>query len=195
MGAVRCRALTELEVGQVAQALERTRDRALFILGTYTGFRISELCSVKVKDVVQYGKVKGEIVVQKKNMKGKKASRIVVLHDEVRAAIERLLSETPLKHEDFLFQSREGDGGVSENQMRFILRNVFDKLQLQGPLSTHSMRKTFAKRVYEATGKDLYLTCEVLGHASISSTAKYLDVTDNDKKNVVINLPKISNIR
>lgn len=51
-----CRALTADEVVRVSQAFHGTyaeRDRALFILGIKTGFRISELLSLGVGDVWQ----------------------------------------------------------------------------------------------------------------------------------------------
>ena len=54
-----CRALTADEVARVSQAFRGTSaecDRALFILGIKTGFRISELCQLRVGDVWQHGR-------------------------------------------------------------------------------------------------------------------------------------------
>ena len=39
----------------------------------------------------------------------------------------------------------------------------------------HSLRKSFAQRVYEQSG-DIYLVKELLGHKNISTTQKYLGV-------------------
>jgi integrase len=49
-----CWALTDDEVARVSQAFRGThaaRDRALFLLGVKTGYRISELRSLRVGDV------------------------------------------------------------------------------------------------------------------------------------------------
>ena len=46
---------------------------------------------------------------------------------------------------------------------------------LNGKLATHSLRKSFAQRVYEQSG-DIYLVQELLGHRSVSTTQKYLGV-------------------
>jgi integrase len=46
-------------------------------------------------------------------------------------------------------------------------------------ISTHSMRKTFARRVYEASGHDLIRTQRALGHSSPVTTARYLE-TDSE---------------
>lgn len=187
MGAMRCRPLTDLEVNQVTEAFQRTRDRALFVLGIYTGFRIAELCSLKVSDVQQYGRVRSSVTVQKRFMKGSKAGRTVLLNPIVMKAIGDLIGELKLGHDDFLFKSKKA-GAITETQARRIFRTVFDSLGLEGNLSTHSMRKTFAKKVYEASGRDLRLTQLALGHSSIDSTSKYLEIGDELKNNVVLSI-------
>jgi integrase len=55
-----CRALTENEVQLVRRSFGGAfarRDEALFMLGVKAGFRISELISLRVKDVLQHGKI------------------------------------------------------------------------------------------------------------------------------------------
>ena len=44
-----------------------------------------------------------------------------------------------------------------------------------GHLATHSLRKSFAQRLYEQTG-DVFTVQEMLGHKSIATTQKYLGV-------------------
>ena len=46
---------------------------------------------------------------------------------------------------------------------------------LNGKLATHSLRKSFAQRVYEQSG-DIFLVQELLGHKSVSTTQRYLGV-------------------
>jgi integrase len=55
-----CRALTDREVELVSKSFGgryALRDRALFLLGVHTGFRISELLSLRVRDVWAYGRI------------------------------------------------------------------------------------------------------------------------------------------
>ena len=51
---------------------------------------------------------------------------------------------------------------------------------LQGVLATHSLRKTFAHRIYERLGKDLIKTQRALGHRSITSTVQYLSFREEE---------------
>ena len=50
-----CRPLSEYEIYQVLSVLKNKRNKLLFILGIRTGFRISELLSLTVKDVYKDG--------------------------------------------------------------------------------------------------------------------------------------------
>jgi integrase len=60
---------------------------ALFVVGHRTGFRISELLSLKVGDVQQHGKIVDHVTVQRRHMKKKTEGRTVALHPEAIAAL------------------------------------------------------------------------------------------------------------
>ena len=57
------RSLTEHEQAEIAAALAMGRDRLLFLFGIYTGFRIHELLSIRLKDVWQNGKAAAAVTV------------------------------------------------------------------------------------------------------------------------------------
>ena len=54
-------------------------------------------------------------------------------------------------------------------------KDAFTAAGLNGKLATHSLRKSFAQRVYEQSG-DIFLVQELLGHKSVSTTQRYLGV-------------------
>ena len=56
-----------------------------------------------------------------------------------------------------------------------MLKKAFLDAGLNGKLATHSLRKSFAQRVYEESG-DIYLVQELLGHRNVSTTQKYIGV-------------------
>jgi integrase len=60
---------------------------ALFVVGHRTGFRISELLSLKVGDVQQHGKIVDRVTVQRRHMKKKTEGRTVALHPEAIAEL------------------------------------------------------------------------------------------------------------
>ena len=76
-----------------------------------------------------------------------------------------------------LFPSRNKSGTVPMNRQTAheMLKQAFTAAGLNGKLATHSLRKSFAQRVYEQSG-NIYLVQELLGHRSVSTTQKYLGV-------------------
>ena len=84
------RPLSNEEVRLVAKSFHgayAARTKAMFILGVRSGFRISEILSLRVGDVYQHGKVGDRVSVQRRNMKGETQGRTVLLHPEARAAL------------------------------------------------------------------------------------------------------------
>ena len=169
------------------------RGRAFFLLGVFSGFRVSELLSLRVRDVLQHGNIVERVVVQRRSMKGKQESRSVVFHPKAQEALrpwlKALKAEGNLKPETFLFRSREGDNrAISRVQAYGILREAFEANQLPGKLATHSMRKSFANRAYEKSGRDLLRTAKALGHKSVDSTISYLSFTETEIDDLILNM-------
>ena len=65
------------------------------------------------------------------------------------------------------------DGWISE-----LLSLTIGDVYQNGKLTTHSLRKSFAQRLYEESG-DIYLVQELLGHRSVSTTQKSLGVNSD----------------
>jgi site-specific recombinase XerD len=190
-----CRPLTEEEVSLVSKSFSgpyAARDKALFVMGLKTGFRISELLSLKVGDVWQYGQCVERVSVQRKAMKGKREGRTVALHPLAREALENWLRQlhrlTVVSEQTPLFLSRVHGRAISRVQAWQILKAAFEANELQGKLATHSMRKTFAGKVYDKLGHDLYRTQQALGHSNITVTVRYLSFRQEEIDQAVLAL-------
>ena len=110
-----CRALTDDEVTLVSQSFSGTyaaRDKALFVLGVKSGFRISELLSLTVGDVWQHGQFVDRVAVRRRHMEGKIQGRSVILHSEAKGALAPWLMAMQRRGEvtpdTCLFPSRKG---------------------------------------------------------------------------------------
>jgi integrase len=189
------RALTDIEIEQVKRSFFGTfaaRDQALFILGIKSGFRISEILSLKLGDVFDNGKIQDRIYVHRKHMKGQCEGRCVVLHSEAKASIqswaEQLISKgaTP---ETYIFKSRNGTNKpITRVQAWKMLTRFYAAAGLTGALGTHSLRKTFADRVYDKLGHDLLKTQRALGHRDIKSTVSYLAFKQEDVDDAILSI-------
>lgn len=167
-----CRPLTTEEYEQVKNAFDNLRDKCLFVLGTRTGFRISELLSMKVSDVSDENGVFKSVKVKRGYMKNKSESREIVLHKEARETIKEYLMSVGLDEADWLFP-------YTRQAAHNALKKAFKNCGLSGTLSTHTMRKTFAKNVFKNTN-NIYKTKQALGHKDVGTTVKYL-VVDQDE--------------
>ena len=158
------------------------RNRSLFMLGVSTGGRISELLSLRVGDVYQNDKPVTDLLYSKSIVKGGEVSRAVPVNVDGRDAIEDLIDwhrekYTTLAPTRPLFPSRNKNGTVAMNRQTAhdMLKTAFMAAGLNGKLATHSLRKSFAQRVYEQSG-DIYLVQELLGHRTVATTQKYIGV-------------------
>lgn len=182
-----CRPLTNEEIDTIkAAAAVPIQDRALILLGATTGFRISELLSLTWTDVLQQSRV----MVVKRNTKGRLQSRSALLHPEAKAALEALhYAVQPKSDGEYIFKSRKGENrAIGKVQAWRRLDEAFTALGLKGKLGTHCMRKYFAERVYEGTGKDLLKTQRALGHRNINSTISYLSFNTQELDATILDM-------
>jgi len=172
-----CRPLQNDEILEVCKQFTgryAVRNHSLFMLGISVGGRISELLSLKVGDAWQNKKPVGDLLFEKGIVKGGEVSRAVPLNTDGQEAIRELIDWHKkeygrIKASRPLFPSRQGSEAVGRVQMHRILSSAFRNAGLNGKLATHSMRKTFAQRIYDASG-DIFLVKELLGHLSVETT-------------------------
>lgn len=177
------------------QGKHRLRNQTLFILGLNTGFRISELLSLKIGDVLPYTKITDYLTVKRENMKGKHSGRTVILNEITKQYLSNYLGNfediygvIPTK-ELYLFKSQKSENKpISTRQGLNVLNRVYQDNELTGKLATHSMRKTFAKNIHEALGEDITKTQISLGHRDISSTQHYLSFNHVEINDAIKNL-------
>jgi integrase/recombinase XerC len=144
------------------------RDRAIFELLYATGMRVSEVSTLKLKEV------KGSSGMLRITGKGSK-ERTVFFGSSASSAVESYLKKRSelLGDEDsqWLFLNTHGKR-LSETRIRQILNQYLLKLAMQKKVSPHAFRHSFATHLLNA-GADLRWIQELLGHSSLSTTQKY----------------------
>lgn len=159
------------------------RDYLLITMGSYFGLRISDLLSIKWKDVFEKDEL---IIVESKTRK----SRKITINDKVKEAIRHCSSES-IDQNQFIFANRWG-GVLSVSYINRRLKVIFAKysVRVQNP-SSHTLRKTFGKRIYEMDGESdralIYLS-DIFGHSSTAITRRYIGITQELIKGVYLNL-------
>lgn len=145
------------------------RDVAVFTLLYGCGLRISEALNLNIGDITteNYLRIKG---------KGNK-ERIVPLLPAVVETINDYLAQCPYK-------MRIGEplflGARGERLLPRIVQRQMEKIrmymQLPDSITPHALRHSFATHLLE-NGTDLRSLQELLGHASLTTTQRYTDVS------------------
>jgi integrase len=159
------------------------RNRSLFLLGISVGGRISEMLALTLGDVWQNHQPVSDLLFLKGVVKGKENARMVPVNADGNQAIADLIDWHTQTYNDLssprpLFPSRKGRGAFAMTRKtgHIVLKEAFVHAGLNGKLATHSLRKSYAQRLYDASG-DIYLVQELLGHKNVSTTQKYLGVS------------------
>ena len=162
-------------IDQVAAGkLERPRperDLAIFELLYGCGLRISELCGLNLQDIdfqERWIRVRG---------KGRK-ERQVPFGVKAAAAVERYLSARAPSAGDALFLNHR-DGRLTARGARGIVKLYAAMLAGDSSIHPHSFRHAYATHLLN-DGADLRAIQELLGHARLSTTQKYTQVSLTD---------------
>lgn len=151
----------------------------LTVLGINTGLRISDLLLIKTSELENDSLTLVETKTQKK--------RTIKLNDNVRKAFKVLKTRTTNLGE-FVFTSNQGTI-FSRQYVNRKIKDLFGKKTLN--ISTHSLRKTFGRRVWENNNQTdaalLYLS-ELFNHSSPAITKRYLGIRQEELDDIYLSL-------
>ncbi|NLV24695.1 MAG: tyrosine recombinase XerC [Deltaproteobacteria bacterium] len=145
------------------------RDRAIFELLYSSGLRVSELTALDTWDVdLDQGLVRTL-------GKGRK-ERIIPVGRRARQAIADYLQRRggPVENQP-LFLNHRG-GRLTSRSVERILKQWLIKAGILKKATPHALRHSFATHLLDG-GADLRVIQELLGHASLSTTQKYTQVS------------------
>jgi len=148
------------------------RDRAMLELLYATGLRVSELISLKLKDLNMED---GFLLCRGKGGK----ERIVPIGESARQAVQRYLAEArpmmlKIPSETVFLTSR--GGAYTRQGFWKLLKTYAKKSGLELKISPHILRHTFATHLLER-GADLRSVQLMLGHTQITTTQIYTHVS------------------
>jgi integrase len=141
------------------------RNYMLFLLGINTGFRISDLLKLRVRDV------NGTHISirEKKTNKQKRQLITPELRSELRWYLDGMESH------EYLIKSRQGKNRPIGRSMAYKMLNKiaadFDLVEI----GCHTLRKTFGYFFYQQT-KDVAMLMKLFNHTSEKITLRYIGI-------------------
>jgi len=170
--------LTDPELAAVLTATKSTRDRALVGVMAGAGLRVSEAVGLDVKDV--HENARGGLLRVRHGKGGKE--RLVPASDSVLALIKTHLEGTRRRIGSAGPLFRAHDRGAGKRDRRaltasaasVVVRQAVKAARVKGKtISPHSLRHTYAIR-YLRAGGNIVALAEILGHANVTTTQRYL---------------------
>lgn len=146
------------------------RNYFLFTFGINSGLRISDMLPLRVMDVRNTNHLR----ISEKKKSGK--IRKIPVTPTLRNEIDKYTSG--MADSDFLFPSRKGTKPITREAAWKIINDAATACGIEGPIGTHTMRKTFGYHFYKQT-KDVAMLQKVFGHSSPSVTLRYIGINDD----------------
>ncbi len=160
----------------------------IFAIGIFCGFRIGDIMSLRIAHVCSRGKsIKGEIRLRERK-RGRTVER--ALTSEARGILRKYVSGLDwqrVKYQSLLFESpRQPGRPYSAGWFYKRLKEAAVICGIEQRIATHTMRKTFARLIYDLMVEDkekypteyeaLQAVSAMLRHKKTSTTALYIGI-------------------
>lgn len=178
-----------LSVNNQLENSKQLRNRLILELLYSTGMRVSELCSLQLKSVCFNTENKTShdnneyrfIVIKGKGQK----ERLVPLRANVLDLLNKYISSETQKDQKYLFSSNGKENHITRRTIENIIKKSALKACIEpSKVSPHTMRHSFATHLLQK-GLDIREIQELLGHASINTTAIYAKINIKNRKEVL----------
>jgi integrase len=183
-----------LEWGQfltLTEKLKRNKNTKFLLLvsiGGYCGLRLGDMLRLKWSDVISHDEL---ILNEGKTGKHRKITFNQNLIEIIKFCHENTIKEKPFDTNNYIFCNRNNKPLTRQyinRQLHLLFKT--NKIKVQNG-SSHTLRKTFGKRVYEMNDNSeasLVLLSSIFNHSSTSITRKYIGLTQQKIQDVYMNL-------
>lgn len=146
------------------------RDYLLFVLGTNTGLRVSDLLNLRVGDVKD-GYIR---LREKKTRKARKHT----LNPQVAEMVREYIHGK--EENEYLFPSlRNPARPLDRHQAYRIINKAARACGVKEKIGTHTLRKTFGYHFYKRYG-DVAMLQDIFNHSSPSITLRYIGIKQDE---------------
>lgn len=163
-----------------SNSMNLLRDIAIVELLFASGMRVSELCSLRNRDVdINNGIIR---IIGK----GNKERIVQICHKETLASLISWYNTKSNLNSDTPFFTNRIKSGLSTQSVRRIIHNVVNESGISKHITPHTFRHTFATLLLEEDVDIKYIQ-HLLGHSSIVTTQIYTHVNLFKQKQILLN--------
>ncbi|MBE9039041.1 tyrosine-type recombinase/integrase [aff. Roholtiella sp. LEGE 12411] len=174
------RLLTESEVAKLIWMEPNPRNRAILRLLYGAALRVSELCTLKWRDLTARGD-SGQVTVLGKGSKTRSVLLPKSVWDDLVGLRGDALSDDPV----FCSRKGKGKGHLDRKTINKIIATAAKRAGLDAPISPHWLRHAHASHALER-GANIGLVQQTLGHANVATTSRYLHARPSDSSSLYL---------
>jgi len=183
------RDLTELEnfKNYYLEIQPNIRNYTLIITGVNTALRISDILSLKWKQVYNFQTHKFQKYIHITEQKTGKETRVAINQSLQKAFLRYLHSLRQVEPEHYIFWGKSPNQPLSRSQAFRIIKKASTNQDLSEHISCHSLRKTFGYHAWNNGASPVVLML-IYNHSSFDITKRYLGIEQEDKDAVFLSL-------
>jgi site-specific recombinase XerD len=155
------------EIAQFFAAITNLKHRAILVTAYAAGLRVSEVVGLRCDDIDSR-----RMVIRLRQAKGRK-DRYVMLSPRLLSLLRCYWKA--VRPKEYLFPGRHPDRPITPRTVQLVCQTALSVSGLKKRVSPHTLRHSFATHLLEG-GTDLRTIQILLGHRSLSTTARYLQV-------------------
>lgn len=170
--------LEEEETEELIEAIDHPVIKAAVITMSYTGLRVSELCSLTLEDVnLDTG------LIKVRQGKGNK-DRTVPINDKLLEILKEYKDSCRTEVDTDRFFATAKTGKLSPQSINRCLHQATEKLNWSKQVTAHVLRHSFASRLVK-NKVDLPALQRILGHSDLRVTSMYIHQNLDQLKDAV----------
>ena len=177
--------ISKERIADLINAIENVKHKTIIMLTYACGLRVSEVVSLKVKNIDGQRKT---IFIER--AKGKK-DRVLSLNPNMLIMLREYYKQ--YKPKEYLFEGQFENEHLSERSMQQVIQKAKRKAGIIQDGSMHMLRHSFATHLLDK-GIDVVFIQKLLGHSNIKNTLRYLHVTNKDLVHILSPLEDIEGL-
>jgi integrase len=164
------------KLAEIMAYLKATSERnyIMFLIGIYTGLRISDILKLKVIDV------QGDYIKIRENKKGK-LNRLIITPDLKKPLRKYIAAKDD---NEYLIVCRKGKNKPILRETAYQISSDAAKQCGLKEIGTHTLRKTFGYHFYQST-KGIAMLQNLLNHTDPDYTLRYIGVNQDSRDNAM----------
>jgi integrase len=157
----------------------QARDYLLFVFGINSALRISDLLSLKVKDVIDsQGEIRDYFKIRTRKTK---KELTILINESIKKALKNYFDQEQFPNpNDYLFKTHTGQRMDRIRAWVLIKRWIKNAGLDPANYGTHTLRKTWGYHARKNFGIPIESISEKLGHKSNAVTKRYIGITQDE---------------